>query len=411
MRRTPPRRKTLPENMGMPAKTKTEVTPVAKRPPRISPRTGVLILIAAALCWAGVFGWTFYRNRAQRHIEAGIEAVRSFQGARAEKEWREAVRIEPNNPAAWDLLGEYYLSTNNQEVARDAFRELLRLRPQAPDVLSRLSGCCLRTGDEVGALKYALEALKTDPDNVEALTVAVPLLSGLQDQKRRLDYLHRLVRLQPENISALSTLAIALSDNHLYDEVTPILERMLTLDPNNTNAYTLRGEARFQKDASPEGLKAAEADFQKAIKVDPRNALAQLYLGRIAKRRGQPAQAIPWLLEAARLRPDKPEPYFELTGAYEQTKQPALAAAARQKFTAIRQRLGRKSQLEKRVALNPKDFEGNLEVGLLAVEDADYRKASYYLNAARTLRPNDPRTQSAMTKLTDLRQRIVAQGH
>jgi Flp pilus assembly protein TadD len=383
---------------------------IGRSAPRISPRVAVAVLAAAVLVWAVVFGWMVYRGRAQRHIEAGIEAARSFQGLRAEREWREAVQVDPANAAAWDLLGEYYLSTNDQTAARDAFAHELLLRPNQADVAARLAGTCLKTGDEVAALKYAEQALTGDPNSVEALEVAAPLLAGLSDEKRRLEYLRRLVTLKPDDRPTLTMLAVALSDNHAYAEADPVLTRLLKIARDDTVALTLRGESRFNTDPSLPGLARAKADFLAAVRANAGNALAHLYLGRIAKRQGQTAEAIVHLETAARLKPNKPDSFFELAGAYDRMGRTKDAARARQQFAVIRARIDTASRLEKQAALDPKDFEARRAMGLLALGDADYRKASFYLNGAHALRPDDGQTNDALQRLAALRERLIGPG-
>jgi Flp pilus assembly protein TadD len=240
--------------------------------------------------------------------------------------------------------------------------------------------------------------------------VAAPLLAGLSEEKPRLAYLRRLATLKPDDPPTLARLAVALSDNHLYAETNSVLARLLTLAPDDTVGLTLRGESRFNLDPSPAGLAQATADFRRAVQVSPRNALAHLYLGRIAKRRGQTAEAITHLETAARLKPDKPDGYYELAGAYDRAGRPADAERARQRFGAIRARLDTASRLEKKAALAPNDFLSRRERGILALDDGDYRKASFYLNGAHTLRPGDASTNAALGKLAALRERLAGPG-
>lgn len=383
--------------------------PAAARPAPVRPRLLLTLLALAAVAWGAVFLRLRATDAVQRHISAGIEATQSLQGLRAEREWREAVRLDPRSAAAWSLLSEYYLSANRQGEARDALQHVLRLRPGDAGVEARLAGCCLATGDEVAALRYAQDALKGAPDDVEALTVAATTLDGLDDERRRLDCLRRLAALRPEDAPTLTRLAVALSRNQLYAENEALLARVLRLRPSAV-AYALRGEAEFNLDPSPAGLARAEADFRQALRLDPADAFALLSLGRVAARRGRPAEAIPLLQAAARLRPDQPDPYFELAGVYERLGQAGPADAARTRFAALRARADRIFRLEKQAAVDPQDFDARLERGRLALDDGDYRRASFYLYGAHALRPGDAQAGAALRRLAALHQRLAAGG-
>jgi cytochrome c-type biogenesis protein CcmH/NrfG len=359
-------------------------------------------LALAALTWGLVWVWQFRRSAVQRHIEAGIEAAQSGQGEKAEQEWQTAVRLDPRNAGAWDLLGEYYLSTNNQPAAVAAFRRALQLQPHTSKREGQLAESTLRAGDEVSALRYAQDALKDDPDNAAALSIAARLLGDVQDEKRRIDCLRRLVKIQPDDLSALSRLAVALSDNQLHPQAGPVLAHILDLDPNNATAHALRGEMHFILDASPQGLAQAQSDLNRALQLDPTAPFPRFYLGKLYLRTGQPARAVFQLEEAARLQPDKPEIYFELADAYRRAGKPQQAGAARRRFAALSDHADLVSRLEKRCVVEPQNFAIHAQLGLLKLKEGDYRRAGFYLNAAHQLQPTDTRVDAALRQIAAL---------
>lgn len=367
---------------------------------RLSPGVAIGVLALAALTWALVWTWQARRNTVQQHIEAGIEAAQAGQGEKAEQEWRTAVHLDPRSAAAWDLLSEYYLSTNNYPAAVITLERLLRLKPHTPKIEGQLAETTLHAGDEVSALRYAEETLKDDPNNVTALSVAAQLLASLQDEKRRLDYLQRLAKLQPDDLTVLSRLAVALCDNHLNDQALPVLEQILRRDPNNATAYALRGELHFNQDASPRGSALAQADFNRALQIDPTASFPRFYLGKVYLRTGQPEKAVFQLEEASHLQPNKPDIYFELANAYRLAGKAKLAETAQQRFDMLRAYLDRVSGLEKRCAVEPQNFAIHAELGLLKLNEGDTRKASFYLNKAHELQPAEAKVNAALQQLS-----------
>ena len=50
----------------------------------------------------------------------------------------------------------------------------------------------------------------------------------------------------------------------------PLLEHWLRLDPKSVGAYSLRGLGWFEEDPTAEGQARAEADFNRALRANPR---------------------------------------------------------------------------------------------------------------------------------------------
>jgi uncharacterized protein HemY len=143
----------------------------------------------------------------------------------------------------------------------------------------------------------------------------------------------------------------------------------------------------------------AEADLKQALALQPGYAAPHLYLGRIYRRRGQPARALPELEAAARGQPERSDAYFELAALYQQMGRAGDAARARARFEALRQEADRITRLEQRCAADPTDFDDHKRMGLLALRRGDYRRASHYLNRAQKIRPGDADIRAALQQL------------
>jgi predicted Zn-dependent protease len=359
-----------------------------------------LLLLAIGLWGAFLFG----QQRGapvRRHIAAGMEYARRGNAEKAEREWRSAVRLDPENATAWELLGEFYFSTRSWHAAADAFRNLLRIHPDAPDGYARLAAATLCTGEEKAAYRYAQEELKRDPDDVGALTVAVALLAYMGEDERRLEYLGRLAKLRPNDLEFLTMYAEALIYKHHYREARPVIEQILRLARDNAQAFSLRGVCTFHEDLTPQGLKKAEADFLRALQIEPLAPFPRFYLGKLYKRAGQPKKAVFQLENAAHFMPNKMDIFFELAEAFERAGQPRKAALARKRFETLRDEASRLSVLEKRCAMNPDNFDYHLELGLLTLQKGDQRKSGFYLSRALGMRPGDARAKAAFRQFME----------
>jgi predicted Zn-dependent protease len=268
---------------------------------------------------------------ARRHLDAGIEYVRQHRPADAEREWREAARLAPDDPQAWSYLAELYTDTLNWPAALECLHHLEGLRRETPHLAARLAQCNLHIGDEQAAYRYADASLRREPDDPATLLLFCGLLAKTHENQRRLDLLRHLARLQPDSLPVQLLLAATLTDKRQFDEAGPLTERILQRDPGNLEASSLRGMITLNTDPSPQGLKRAEADFLRAATSPRYAAFAQFNLGKIYKRRGQPGTAIPHLEAAAQALPLKREVWFELADACAQAGRTQEAERARRR--------------------------------------------------------------------------------
>ncbi len=366
------------------------------------PAVAVALVLLAAAVWGFVFFGLGQGSPAAPQVEAGREAVRMGRPQEAERAWKEAVRLDPNNATAWELLAEYYSAHEDWANALKPLRELARLKPDTPHIYVRLADCAFKVGDPLSALADAERELKRDPNNVGALVIAARVLSVMEEEKRRLEYLRRLARLRPDDPDILAMLARALVGTHFNAEARAVIARLFQLDPNNAEAYALRGRVAFDEGPMPQGLAQAEADLLKSVQMSPQAATPRLYLGKVYLQMRQPQKAIPYLEEAARLAPRRPDVFFALASAYDQVRQPEKAVRARRRFVALRQDADRVSSLEKRCAIEPDSYANHLQLGLLTLKTGDYDRADYYLNRAMILRPGDSQAKAALRQLAAL---------
>ena len=374
------------------------------------PRLAVVLVTLAVVAWGILF---FRQTRSApvlRHIEAGRDYARQGKGPSAEREWWDAVRADPNNATAWELLGNFYMSTGDFAKGVVPFRQLLRVRPLALGVHGPLAICLLRAGDEIAAYKEAQEALKREPDDSAAMAVSAILLSNMGEQQREVGYLRRLVKMHPDDLDMLTMLAETLTFTHNYAEARTVLEQIMKLAPNNAEAYSLRGFGWFNEEPGPEGVRRAEADLRTALKLNPFAPFPRLYLGKLYNRIGKADKAVFQLEEAARMMPGKMDIYYELGEAYSRANRPSDAVRARARFETMRRDADRENSLSKRCAVYPDNFEDHLALGLIKLNKGDYRLAKMYLSQAKQLRPNDTKVDAAVRRLTEQTDSIPENG-
>lgn len=145
----------------------------------------------------------------------------------------------------------------------------------------------IAAGDDEEAIIEFKNVLQLDPENAaahEALSLAY-----LRVQKPREAYweMSETVRVAPTNVEArlrYGTLSAAIGDFDLSNEQA---EAVLALESNNARGFTLRGQARENR----EDLEGAEADYRAAVTAAPEAAAFRFLLGGFLERNGKRDEA------------------------------------------------------------------------------------------------------------------------
>ena len=365
------------------------------------PKPLLLLIIGgvALALWVNVY----YRQRAageiRGRIDAGIEAVRLGRPADAEREWLAAAKLNPGNPAIWELLSELYINTEQWKKGADSLTTLHRIDPNRKLIYSRLAACTLRMANEIEAQKLANEELKVNPTDESSLTI-LAFLSGMQENTElQVGYLKRILDKNPKNAEALHDLAQADIESGKFSEALATADKLVAVSPNDGFGYAIRGAARFEIDASQAAFTQCEADLLKALQSSPLSGFGRFNLGRVYHRHGDCTKAVYQLELAQKLYPSKMDVPFELANAYAKLGQKEKSAASRSRFELLRSEATSLSVLQKKCSLDPNDFDSFLKMGEHSLLIGNTRKAYYYVQHAMALKPNDPKVKEANKKL------------
>src|SRR3989449_8184298 len=93
--------------------------------------------------------------------------------AGAEQAYREATRVRPAFPEAWNGLGHALRKRGKFEESVKAYQEALRLRPQYPQALEYLGEAYVRMGRLAGARGGAPRLRPLDPEEADELAQAL----------------------------------------------------------------------------------------------------------------------------------------------------------------------------------------------------------------------------------------------
>ena len=206
-------------------------------------------------------------------------------------------KVPDKNPIRLNLGLAYYKKGDLASAAHE-FEELHTVQPEDAKIAILLGDCEVRSGRgaEAAAMLTSMEAANSaNPDFEYVLGTAL-----LQSGKRR-EGAQKLSTLaeQTHNADAYLLAGSTLLDLNDFEHARTNLEAALQLKPDLPHIYTLTGMARDQTGDQA----AAEPAFREALRQDPNDFNANLYLGSILYKRRSMDEAKQYLDRALQLNP------------------------------------------------------------------------------------------------------------
>ena len=133
------------------------------------------------------------------------------------------------------------------------------------------------------------------------------------DDNRALAAYEAGLKIEPNDPEALRAASLVCLKHELNARAVPLLERYVKLQPGDLDARADLGAAIY---AATSDFHKAEEQYRAALAVNPRHPAALLGLGALYLSYGEKEQAVPLLLEAAKLAPDSAKPLYLLGSAY-----------------------------------------------------------------------------------------------
>jgi Flp pilus assembly protein TadD len=205
--------------------------------------------------------------------------------------------LKDKNPVLLNLALAYY-KKGDFEHAREQFEILHGAQPNSLQVVILLGDSDLRMGKSEAALTL-LEPLESKyAQNMDFEYVLGSALIATKGKRREgVAQIERVAKTNSDT-SAYMLAGATLLDLNEYEQARVDLEAALRLNPRLPKVYTLVGTARDKTG----DVKNAEAAFREALKTNPDDFEANLYLGAILYKRRDTAEAKGYLDRALLLK-------------------------------------------------------------------------------------------------------------
>ena len=222
------------------------------------------------------------------HYQLGLAFDLQHNEARAESEWREAVRLRPDLTDAQRALAALELRRGDVDALTQTAQQIIRTAPYAPD------GYLMRALAEMNRQKYS----DAQQDLTKAMGIApaspapyVQMGNLFQLQKQyseAIKYFQQALDKDPTSTDALQGMMNVYLVQKQLDQAIAVARAQLAKSPNVSGFYDLLGTALFEK----KDLPAADTALHKAIELDGSNSDAMLKLGQVQAAEGSVSQAL-----------------------------------------------------------------------------------------------------------------------
>lgn len=110
---------------------------------------------------------------AETRVNEGLALAKTNDWAGAERAYRDAIRLKPTLPEAWNGLGYALRMQQTYDESVRAYQEALRLRPNYPQALEYLGQAYVQLGKLNEAREILARLRPLDPHEAEELAQAI----------------------------------------------------------------------------------------------------------------------------------------------------------------------------------------------------------------------------------------------
>jgi tetratricopeptide (TPR) repeat protein len=282
-----------------------------------------------------------YRLQPDTYSNAWNLALAYFETGRLEKAQAHirTVLSKWKTAELHNLLGAVEEKRSRQEDASREYEAAARMEPNEKN-LGDWAGFLLRRAALDASVQVYGRAIELHPKSA-ALRIGLGLAHhGRGEYDAAMESICAAVDLDPNDPRPIVFLgSLADTSPRLAPEVARRLETFARLYPRNAQAqlyYALALWKEAERKSVPLDVAAIEKHLRAATSLDASSFDARLQLGILYERVGRNKDAIPVLVEAARLRPESEAVHYRLARAYQRTGQSELAIKEFERYRRLR---------------------------------------------------------------------------
>jgi len=273
---------------------------------------------------------------AREHFWRGQAFDTRDMQANAMREYRQALKADPENPDALRRLADLLSRRGEFAAATAMYRKYLQLVPDSIPIRRELAMALLANGEKDEALQEMEQIIALEPERAD-LHGTLAFVSLVSDRPERATVAYRRVlALRPDSALVRYQLARLHESQDRADSAETQYRLALALTPEHADAHQGLADLLVARAAPRVGekleqtvmLQEAEDLLLRALILDAKSLVARWSLGRLLARQGRFHEAIEHFERILELTPDQYEAHLYLGGLYRRTGRAAESEAA-----------------------------------------------------------------------------------
>jgi tetratricopeptide (TPR) repeat protein len=260
-------------------------------------------------------------NEMTSHAMLGVIAYKDRDCATAVQHFAQSGSVLDSQAGALQEYGACLMELKQTEKAIPIFQRILASHPDDPRARRGLAAVQLAAGQPGAALETLQPLLAAGNPDVGTMQLAAAAYEANKDTPNAVKTLHDAIVRDPHNVALYVDFANIAMTHQSFQAGIALMNSGLNLEPKAADLYLARGVLYVQI----ADYEKAEADFEKAEQLDPRQTLSAAAQGMIADEQNQndpdralatvqsklakkPGDAFLWYLQAAILAQKAPAP-------------------------------------------------------------------------------------------------------
>lgn len=238
--------------------------------------------------------------------------------------YNEAIRLQPDYPAAQMRLGTFYLLSGNLAKASQLADTILSKHPTNADGQLLKAAVLVRQGNTKDAIKEATVVLAADPSNYRAASLLAMIYDNSGNTLKGIAVLKEAIAHNPKNIPLRFSLIRLYAKNPSdYARAGQQFQQIIALEPKQLQPRVLYASFLIQA----KQIDQAELVLRQAVQADPKDMRRHVVLANFLAAHRSIARAEAELRNTIQSFPRADAPRFALASLYEHTGAPAQAEA------------------------------------------------------------------------------------
>jgi cellulose synthase operon protein C len=208
--------------------------------------------------------------------------------------------------------GERYFAKDQYAAASIQFRNALQVDPQFPAAHYQLARTYLKLQDGNNAFRELARTVELQPQNYSARLDLANLLLANGHLKPAQEQVDLLVTAEPDDPDVHLVKGSVLAAEQQFSDAVKEVQLAVSLDPQRGTSYLNLAVLQL-KNNQPD---AAETSFKKAVELGPKTIKAELALGEYYQSRRRFAEAEQQFIQASELDHQDPKPHIALASLY-----------------------------------------------------------------------------------------------